>query len=143
MTIPPLPEDPKPWPTLSTEEGPDLRLFRVRDDLREHPVSKERFKRLVLVTPDWVNVVAVTKDRQVLFVRQFRFGTDTVTTELPAGIVEEGEPPLEAAKRELREETGYTSERWTELGSVPVVAGAAVPATGWLAWFWNRTSTTR
>ena len=50
---------------------------------------------------------------------QFRFGTDTVTTELPAGIIEENEPPLEAAKRELREETGYTSERWTELGSVP------------------------
>ncbi len=75
-------------------------------------------RRLVLETRDWVNVVARTPEGRFVFVRQFRFGTERVTTEIPGGVVERGEEPLAAAKRELREETGYEASRWSELGRV-------------------------
>jgi 8-oxo-dGTP pyrophosphatase MutT (NUDIX family) len=72
----------------------------------------------VLESPDWVNVVALTPEEKVVVVRQHRFGTGQTTTEIPAGIVEPGETSQQAAIRELREETGYTSDEWTYLGFV-------------------------
>ncbi len=76
----------------------------------------------LLTAPDWVNVVPVIRDPaggdRFLMVRQFRHGAGTVTTEFPAGLVEKGEPPLRAAERELREETGRRAGRMTLLGTV-------------------------
>ena len=60
----------------------------------------------VLETKDWVNVVPITKDGNVIMVRQFRFGSQETSLEFPAGAIETGENPLDAAKRELLEETG-------------------------------------
>lgn len=82
------------------------------------PRTGEVLDRLVLETPDWVNVVAVTPARELVCVRQFRFGTATVELEIPAGIVDPGEEHCDAARRELHEETGHTSARWTYLGAV-------------------------
>jgi 8-oxo-dGTP pyrophosphatase MutT (NUDIX family) len=66
-----------------------------------------------------VNVVAVTDDRKVVFVRQFRHGTRETTLEIPGGAVDpEDRSPLAAAKRELREETGFIARRWRRLGVV-------------------------
>ena len=65
-----------------------------------------------------VCVLPLTEDGHVLLVEQFRHGTSGVTREIPAGKLEkEGEDPLTAAKRELKEETGATSARWIDLGS--------------------------
>jgi ADP-ribose pyrophosphatase len=75
-------------------------------------------ERLVLETRDWVNVVALTPHEELVVVRQYRFGTQSVTVEIPGGVIDRGEKPLDAARRELREETGYTSDDWTALGSV-------------------------
>jgi len=109
---------PRPWKRLDSEAGPDLLIARARFDWLENPRTGERLRRLVLDTRDWVNVVALTPERRLVVVRQFRFGTGTVTTEIPGGVIDSGEEPLAAARRELREETGFTSERWTALGAV-------------------------
>jgi 8-oxo-dGTP pyrophosphatase MutT (NUDIX family) len=73
----------------------------------------------VLEAPDWVNVVAVTAAGEIVLVRQFRHGTGEATLEIPGGAVDPTDrSPLEAAKRELREETGYAARRWTRIGVV-------------------------
>jgi len=84
----------------------------------QNPRNDQTMQRVVLESVDWVNVVAVTAEQKVVIVRQYRFGTGTITSEVPGGMVDAGESPLEAAERELREETGYTSRDWRYLGAV-------------------------
>jgi 8-oxo-dGTP pyrophosphatase MutT (NUDIX family) len=106
------------WKYLRSASGPELKLFRARFDWVTNPRNGHTIKATVLESPDWVNVVALTADEKLVVVRQHRFGTRQTTTEIPAGIIEPGESHREAAKRELREETGYTSEEWAYLGFV-------------------------
>lgn len=72
----------------------------------------------MLDAPDWVNVIALTPKKEVILVEQYRFGTERPSLEIPGGVCDRGESPLEAARRELEEETGYTSARWSSLGQV-------------------------
>jgi 8-oxo-dGTP pyrophosphatase MutT (NUDIX family) len=73
---------------------------------------------LRLRLPDWVNVVPITVDGDIVLVRQRRVGTQTDTLEVPGGVVDPGESPEEAALRELREETGGVPARLVPLGVV-------------------------
>lgn len=107
-----------PWECTHSEPGPDILLFRARYNWMRNPRNDTTLKALVLEGNDWVNVAAVTPAGKIVIVRQFRFGTSRTTSELPAGLVEPDEAPLAAAQRELREETGYTTEDWIPLGSV-------------------------
>jgi 8-oxo-dGTP pyrophosphatase MutT (NUDIX family) len=106
------------WERVGSEAGPTIPLFRIRFDLMRHPGSSQTFRRLVLESADWVNVVAVTKDRRIVMVTQYRFGIGELTTEPVAGIVDAGENSVDAAKRELLEETGFGAGRWRYLGGV-------------------------
>jgi len=106
------------WHKLASKAGPDLPLFRVRFDTMQHPTTAEKFQRMVLEAPDWVTVVAVTVDGRIVMVEQFRFGVGELTTEPVAGTVDSGEDSLDAARRELMEETGFGEGRWRYLGSV-------------------------
>ncbi len=108
----------KSWQKKGSRRGPDLMIFRARYDWYINPRTDNKMKRVVLESPDWVNVLALTADSRVLLVKQFRFGTAHITTEIPAGLVDPGEEPLETAQRELLEETGYTSSKWSYLGYV-------------------------
>lgn len=108
----------KPWKHLDSKSGPSLIIFKSRYDQVENPRTGETFSRLVLETPSWVNVLALTEDQQIVLVRQYRFGTRSFTLEIPGGVVERGEDPVRAAERELLEETGYTAQSFRSLGAV-------------------------
>ena len=113
-----LPSDPLPWREVGSTPGPDLLVARVRFDRLVSPRTGAEMTRTVLETPAWVNVVALTPARRLVVVRQYRFGTRAVTTEIPGGMVDPGEDHADAARRELLEETGYTAPRWRYLGCV-------------------------
>ncbi|MFT5052042.1 MAG: ADP-ribose pyrophosphatase [Chlamydiales bacterium] len=111
-------DEPRVWKKLGSKTPPTLHLFQPRWDRMENPRTGEVMPRLVLETPEWVNVVPITPTGEIVCVRQYRFGCAALKTEIPGGVVDPGEEPLVAARRELREETGYTAEDWTYLGRV-------------------------
>ncbi len=110
---------PRPWTKLGSEAGPTLPLgMQVRYDQLRNPRNGAERKALVIETGDWVNIVAVTLDERIVVVRQYRFGSACLSTEIPGGLVDPGEDHAVAAARELYEETGYTSDHWHYLGAV-------------------------
>jgi ADP-ribose diphosphatase len=115
--VPQEPTSPRPWERLSSTRLDALPLLTPRIDRMRNPRTGDALDRLVLESPDWVNVVAITGGDDLVCVRQFRFGTGAVELEIPAGIVDEGEDHLEAAQRELYEETGYAAGAWSPLGA--------------------------
>jgi ADP-ribose pyrophosphatase len=92
--------------------------LRLRTDRVELPNGTVLDAYYVRESNGFVIAVALTPEREVVLVRQYRYGVDAVVIELPAGTIDEGEDPLDCAKRELAEETGYTAERWEPLMTV-------------------------
>ena len=106
------------WQVKGSEPGPDLKLFHVRFDWVENPRNGREMKAVVLDAPDWVEIIALTPDGKFVVVCQHRLGVGHETVEIPAGIIEPGETSQEAARRELGEETGFSSKQWEYLGWV-------------------------
>ncbi len=87
-------------------------------ELQRHELAAgdDRREALVLAAPHWINVVALLDDERVLLIRQWRFGIQAPTLEIPGGMMDPGEDPETAARRELEEETGYRAGKIEPLG---------------------------
>ncbi|MDH5673791.1 MAG: NUDIX hydrolase [Myxococcales bacterium] len=109
---------PKHWKRLSEETVLGLPIFALKRERFVSPRTAAPLDAVVLETADWVNVVALTETDDVVMIRQFRFGSEAVTLEIPGGIVDPGESPRTAVERELREETGFVAQRITSLGAI-------------------------
>ena len=109
---------PAVWDVVGTSRDDSYRVFCIRTDRAVSPRTGDEYDFFVLEATPWVNVIALTEDERVILVRQYRHGTREVTLEIPGGLVENNDSPLEAAHKELREETGFEASEWIDLGYV-------------------------
>ena len=107
--------------TLSSEIVYKGRIFDIKHDEIELSNGAKSYRDIIL-HPGGVVIVAQKADK-ILLVKQYRYAISQAIYELPAGKLEPNEAPLEAAKRELREETGYIAQKWESLGYINTTAG--------------------
>lgn len=103
------------WKLLYSEYIIKRPWLTARRDKIELPDGRIIPEFYVLEYPEWVNVIAITTDGKFVMERQYRYAADSTNYEIPCGVMEQGETPLEAAMRELKEETGYGGGQWREL----------------------------
>ena len=101
----------------SSKEVYNCGLFRVTEDEAVDPKTGFHIKRSVVRHIGSAVIMAVDRKKRVLLVRQYRLPAEKYLWELPAGRLDPGEKPLQAARRELKEETGYRARQWTRLAS--------------------------
>jgi 8-oxo-dGTP pyrophosphatase MutT (NUDIX family) len=112
-------DDPGPWKVLTREYLAKKLWYTVRVDRVELPNGTVIPEYWINEYPPWVNVVALTENDEVVLIRQYRHGIEGVHYELPAGTTDPGDTSLEeAARRELREETGYGGGHWSLLAEL-------------------------
>jgi ADP-ribose pyrophosphatase len=108
----------RPWKVTGSEPMLDGRVFKVRKDTTVSPRTGKTHEMFVLEQPDWVNVIPLTPDDQVVMIEQWRHGSRTVELETPGGMMDKGETTEQCARRELLEETGYEAGQIVLLGTV-------------------------
>ena len=104
------------WRRERSEQVADCRVFKVRRDFSADPRDGREHDFYVIEAPDWINVIPLTKDGEVVLIEQYRHGTEGVSLEVPGGMVDPGEEPRDTAARELLEETGYAAREVSFLG---------------------------
>lgn len=110
MTPPDQHVSPALWQTLSETQVADCRVFTVVKEHAKNPRTGAEGDFSIIKAPDWVVTLASPEEGAFLMVNQYRFGTRNLSWEFPAGCLDAGESPLDAAARELLEETGYKPE---------------------------------
>ena len=106
------------WRTLASERVYATPIFDLHRRRSEHPKRGER-DFFVIDPADWVNIIPVTAEREVVMVRQFRHGIGAFTLEIPGGMIDPEDPnPAAAGRREMQEECGFDSEEIIPLGRV-------------------------
>jgi 8-oxo-dGTP pyrophosphatase MutT (NUDIX family) len=108
----------KPWKTLSRRSLAENLWIKVHEDRIQLPSGEELSSYVTFEVPDWVLVICIDDALNLVLVEQYRHGVGRASLEFPAGNLEPGETPYAAAVRELREETGYASDDWVDLGTL-------------------------
>ncbi len=102
------------WETIDSQYVIRRPWLTARCDTVRLPNGTIHPEYYVLEYPTWINVIAITADGDFVMVEQYRHGLGDVFTELVAGVAEEGEAPMDTARRELLEETGYGNGTWQQ-----------------------------
>ena len=117
----------RPWSRLDSETVYTCRIFSLRKDRNRSPRDGREHDFFVLDSGDWVNIVPITANDEVVLIHQYRHGIDDITLEIPGGMVDPHDPsPLHAARREMQEETGYDTDDVIPLGAIhpnPAIQG--------------------
>jgi len=108
----------QPWKITRSEPVVDCRIFTVRKDITVNPRTGREHEMFVMEHPDWVNVIPLTADEQVVMVEQWRHGTRSIHLETPGGLADPHESVQQCARRELLEETGYEAGEVISLATV-------------------------
>ena len=109
----------RPWQKLGSRPVGDFRIFTVRTDEKLSPRTGAKHDFFIIDCVDWVNVLAITPQQELVMVEQYRHGTNTVELEIPGGIMDRTDAsPLHTGVRALREETGFEGEKARVLGDV-------------------------
>jgi ADP-ribose pyrophosphatase len=106
------------WERLRSERLLETPYFALRSDRLRLPDGEIKDPYYVVERPDAAIIFPLTGEGEVVLVRQYRPPLQRMELGLPAGLVEEGEKPEAAARRELLEETGYSGDQWEPLGSL-------------------------
>lgn len=106
------------WKRLGQKVLLDLRIMKVLEIEASSARGVAPHPFYVFDTVDWINVLPITADGQVVFVRQYRHGSDEISLEIPGGMVDPGEEPAVAAVRECLEESGFRAEELVSLGAL-------------------------
>ena len=99
------------WKKITSKKVFEDRWFKARADACQFPDGRIIDPYYVVELPNWANAVVVTPNNEIVLVKQYRYPVDTVTIELPGGVINDGEDPMVAALRETQEETGYSSSQ--------------------------------
>ncbi len=108
---------PESWPLVRSKPDKSYRVFSVRTDTARSPRTGKEHDFYVIESVDWVNVIPLTSDNQVVMVRQYRHGTRQICLEIPGGLVNPRDTPMDTARKELLEETGYQAKQITLIGT--------------------------
>ncbi len=109
----------QPWQRLDSETVYSCRIFSLQKNRSRSPRTGKTHDFFVLDSTEWVNIIPVTPNEEVVLIHQYRHGTNDITLEIPGGMVDqEDASPLHAARREMQEETGYDSDDIIPLGAI-------------------------
>lgn len=108
----------KPWKFLHAAKINSCRVFDIIREEYISPKSGQKHDFYLIDSVDWVNVIPLTPKKEVILVKQYRFGTKDFSLEIPGGMIDPGDTPAQAAYRELLEETGHAGDEPILLGMV-------------------------